>query len=72
MIVMDNTSIHKRSDTLKAIEARGCTLESLSSLNNPDLNPIEHKWGKLKIVKNKERCSINALFYQHIDYANLF
>ncbi|PCS23602.1 hypothetical protein BTN49_0571 [Candidatus Enterovibrio escicola] len=65
---MDNTSFHKCSDTL---EVRGCTLDRLPPYS-PDLNPIEHKWAEVKSIRRKERCSIDELSYQHVDYANLF
>ncbi len=47
VIVMYNASFHNRIDAREAIEARGCTLESLHPYS-PDLNPIEHKLAEVK------------------------
>jgi len=43
VIVMDNATFHKRSDSIEAINQSGCLLEFLPPYS-PDLNPIEHKW----------------------------
>ena len=70
VIVMDNASFHKREDTLKAIEMRQCITEFLPPYS-PDLNPIEKKWAQAKSIRRKERCDIDELFKEHLDYANL-
>lgn len=43
VLVMDNATFHKRSDTMAMIEQAGHALEYLPSYS-PDLNPIEPKW----------------------------
>ena len=71
VLVMDNASFHKRSDTRELINQSGCTLEGLPPYS-PDLNPIEHKWAEVKSVRRKACCSIDELFTCHVEYAKLF
>jgi len=71
VIVMDNASFHKRENTLNAIKAHGCITEFLPPYS-PDLNPIEKKWAQVKSIRRKERCDIEALFREHVDYAILY
>ena len=71
VLVMDNASFHKRSDTIKLIEKTGCIIEWLPPYS-PDLNPIEHKWAEVKSIRRKERCSVDELFTKHTNYAKLF
>ena len=65
VIVMDNATFHKRSDSIKAINKSGCTLEFLPTYS-PDLNPIEHKWAQAKSIRRKHRCTVNELFTEYI------
>lgn len=65
VIVMDNASFHKRSDTQEAIKQSGCVLEWMPPYS-PDLNPIEHKWAEVKSIRRKERCSIDELFTKYV------
>lgn len=71
VIVMDNASFHKRNDMIEAIKAHQCLVEFLPPYS-PDLNPIEKKWAQVKSVRRKERCSIDELFTDHVNYANLY
>lgn len=61
VLVMDNATFHKRSDTKTLIEQSGFSLEFLP-VYSPDLNPIEHKWAQAKALRKSLRCSISSLF----------
>ncbi len=52
VIVMDNATFHKRSDTKEMIKNAGYTLEYLPPYS-PDLNPIEHKRAQAKAIRRK-------------------
>jgi len=71
VIVMDNASFHKRTDMIEAIKKSQCFVEFLPPYS-PDLNPIEHKWAQVKSIRRKERCEIEELFTEHVDYVNLY
>ncbi|PHM48867.1 transposase [Xenorhabdus miraniensis] len=71
VIVMDNAPFHKRHDTKQAIADSRCQLEWLPPYS-PDLNPIEPKWAGAKAIRRRERCPVDELFMQHIDYAKLY
>jgi transposase len=47
VIVMDNAAFHKGVQMKQALKEAGHTLLYLPPYS-PDLNPIEHKWAKLK------------------------
>ena len=64
VIVMDNATFHKRSDTKQAIKDDNHILEYLPSYS-PDLNPIEHKWAQAKAIRRNTKCSIDELFSQN-------
>jgi transposase len=64
VVIMDNISFHKRKDTVKAIQDKGCELLFLPAYS-PDLNPIEHKWHELKSIRRKHACSIDDLFVKN-------
>ena len=61
VIIMDNTTFHKRIDMINAIEQRGILLEFLPPYS-PDLNPIEHKWAQAKAIRRQHRCTVDELF----------
>ena len=69
VVVMDNAAFHKRADIVAAIQAHA-TLEFLPSYS-PDLNPIEHKWAQAKLLRQRYRCDVDALFAQHLNYVTL-
>ena len=57
VIVLDNATFHKRSDSIQAIH----TVLFLPPYS-PDLNPIEKKWAQAKNIRKKHRCSPYELF----------
>jgi len=61
VLVMDNATFHKRSDSKKAISQAGHILEYLPSYS-PDLNPIENKWAQAKAIRRREQCTTQELF----------
>lgn len=61
VLVMDNATFHKRSDTLEAIENAGHTALFLPPYS-PDLNPIENKWAQAKALRRKTKTNIDQLF----------
>lgn len=52
VIVMDNAAFHKRADSQQLIEQAGHLVEFLPPYS-PDLNPIEHKWARLRLSEDK-------------------
>jgi transposase len=62
VLVMDNATFHKRSDTQNQIKNAGCFLQYLPPYS-PDLNPIEHKWAQLKARRRELQCSVHQLFF---------
>ena len=54
VIVMDNTSFHKRADFQHLIEQQGHLLEFLPPYS-PDLNPIEHKWAQANALRRQKK-----------------
>lgn len=52
VIVLDNASFHKRSDTKEMIENAGHRIEFLPPYS-PDLNPIEPKWAQAKAIRRR-------------------
>jgi len=65
VIVMDNATFHKRSDSIEAIERKGHTVLFLPPYS-PDLNPIEKKWAQAKSIRKKLRCDPFELFTNFI------
>ena len=61
VIVMDNATFHKRSDTNTMIASAGHTLEYLPPYS-PDLNPIEHKWAQAKAIRRKTGKTTKKIF----------
>ena len=61
VIVMDNATFHKRSDTQALIQKAGHRLIFLPPYS-PDLNPIEQKWAQTKAIRKRLMCSIHDLF----------
>ena len=54
IVVMDNLAVHKNEAVRAQIEACGCRLIFLPAYN-PDFNPIEHAFAKLKGCLRKAR-----------------
>ena len=61
ILVMDNATFHKRSDTKAMIKNAGHILEYLPPYS-PDLNPIEHKWAQAKAIRRKTGKSTEQIF----------
>lgn len=70
IIVMDNATFHKRLDMQEIIQNNNHTLLYLPPYS-PDLNPIEKKWSEAKSIRRKERCSVENLFINHMEYISL-
>nr|WP_302848306.1 transposase [Nitrosomonas sp. Nm34] len=67
VIVMDNTTFHKRQDIKTAIANVGHTLEYLPSYS-PDFNHIEPKWVRSKpLEKGKGVPASSSLLSMHFD-----
>jgi transposase len=47
VVILDNLSPHKNSETIRLIEQAGAGVRFLPAYS-PDLNPIEKMWSKLK------------------------
>ena len=65
VIVMDNASFHKRTDTKKSIEEFVHKL-LYQPASSPQLNPIEKKWDYFKSLRKKLKISFRKLFDQFI------
>ena len=61
VIVMDNATFHKRSDTQIAIKKAGHALLYMSPYS-PDLNPIEQKGAQAKAIRRKTNKSTEQIF----------
>jgi len=61
VIVMDNATFHKRTDSSEAITGKGHDILFLPPYS-PDLNPIEKKWAQAKSIRKKFRCDPYQLF----------
>ena len=61
VVVMDNATFHKRSDTQNMVKDAGHTLEYLPPYS-PDLNPIEPKWAQAKSIRRKTGQNLEKLF----------
>ena len=61
VIVMDNATFHKRSDTKTMIACAGHTLEYRPPYS-PDLNPIGHKWAQAKAIRRKTGKTTEKIF----------
>ncbi len=61
VLVMDNPSFHKSSDTRQAIEYAGHTALFLPPCS-PELNPIEKKQAQAKASRRKMTCDRDQLF----------
>lgn len=48
VLILDNASFHKSSESKRLIEAAGCKLLFLPPYS-PDLNPIEKFWANMKV-----------------------
>ena len=64
VLVLDNATFHKRSDTPKIIKKAGHTLEYLPPYS-PDLNMIEQKWAQAKAHRRKSGKSTEEIFKCH-------
>lgn len=58
ILVMDNLSAHKDSETLRLLEAAGVKVRFLPAYS-PDLNPIELMWSKVKTSLRKTAARTN-------------
>lgn len=67
---MDNATFHKRLDMKEIIQDNDHILLFLPPYS-PDLNPIENKWSEAKSIRRKERCSVENLFINHMEYIEL-
>jgi len=65
VLVMDNATFHKRSDSIAAIEKSVHSILFLPPYS-PDLNPIEKKWAQAKSMRRKVRCDPYELFQKLI------
>lgn len=61
VLVMDNATFHKRSDTQRIIEAAGHLLEFLPPYS-PDLNEIEPKWAQAKAIRRRTGRTVEHVF----------
>lgn len=61
VLIMDNATFHKRSDTEALIVEAGHVLEYLPAYS-PDLNDIEHKWAQAKSYKRKTGKAVDEIF----------
>lgn len=62
LVVMDNLSAHKNSETIALIESVGAKAVFLPPYS-PDFNPIEMMWSKVKsILRKLEPRDTDALF----------
>ena len=65
VIVLDNATFHKRSDSIQAIQNEGHDVLFLPPYS-PDLNPIEKKWAQAKCIRKKYRCNPYELFQNFV------
>ena len=65
VIVLDNATFHKRSDSIEAIQNEGHAVLFLPPYS-PDLNPIEKNWAQAKSIRKKHRCNPYELFQNFV------
>ena len=53
VVILDNLSPHKNSETIRLIEQAGAGVRFLPAYS-PDLNPIEKMWSKVKEALRSE------------------
>lgn len=63
VIVLDNATFHKRSDTREIVENAGHQIEFLPPYS-PDLNPIEPKWAQAKAIRRRTGKTPEQIFAQ--------
>ena len=61
VVIMDNASFHKRTDTQELIKKKGYILKYLPPYS-PDLNPIEHKWAQAKAIRRRTGELVEEIF----------
>lgn len=69
VLILDNASFHKSTESKKLVEAAGCKLMFLPPYS-PDLNPIEKYWANMKI-KVRELLLKTKKFNEALDGAIL-
>ena len=61
VVIMDNLSLHKSTQTIQLIQQVGAQVLFLPPYS-PDLNPVEKMWSKLKVfLRSKEARSLPTL-----------
>jgi len=69
VLILDNASFHKSSETKKIVKDIGCSILFLPPYS-PDLNPIEKFWANMK-VKMRDLLSKGKKFIESFDEAIL-
>lgn len=69
VLILDNASFHKSTETQKLVEAAGCKILFLPPYS-PDLNPIEKYWANMK-KKVRELLNEVQTFVEALDRAIL-
>jgi len=69
VLILDNASFHKSSESLKLLQDAGCKILFLPPYS-PDLNPIEKHWANMK-TKVRELLPKMKTFTEALDAAIL-
>lgn len=65
ILILDNASFHKSTETRRLVEAAGCKILFLPPYS-PDLNPIEKYWANMK-TKVRELLAHTSTFIEALD-----